>query len=217
MASRFWQYFHDRLNWPPIFSPGPLSALVKGLALYMDDVREDILWLRRQWTPVTSEEDMIVGYGESRGVPRTRIDTDDLYRQRVISAYIWHMLGGKVRGVERIYLENAFIATILPASLPELWAHFRVRLDVNDTPFGPDASQLAWFLANEYMPARSKIEYFITDITIPLELRVGVGLQSLTQSRSYVHFPSPAPSVLRRRTAMGVTGITTSVLAARAA
>ena len=59
MASPFWQYFHDRLNWPAIFRPGPVSALVKGLALYMDDVREDILWLRRQWNPSTADDDMI--------------------------------------------------------------------------------------------------------------------------------------------------------------
>lgn len=218
MASPFWQYFHDRLLWQWIFKPGPLSALVKGLALYMDNVREDILWLRKQWTPLTSEEDMIVGYGESRGVPRMRLDTDELYRQRVINAYIWHMLGGKVRGVERIYAENGFLAQILNASDPKtLWAHFRVRIDVNDTEFGPDSSELAWFLANEYKPARSKIEYFITDITIPLGLRVGVGVRSLTQNRSYIYFPPAVPSVMRPRAALGVTGITSSVLTAHAA
>ena len=31
MASPFWQYFHDKLNWPAIFRPGPVSALAKGL------------------------------------------------------------------------------------------------------------------------------------------------------------------------------------------
>lgn len=218
MASPFWQYFHDRLNWSGIFLPGPLSALAKGLALYMDDLREDILWLRKQWTPITSEEDMIVGYGESRGIPRMRLDTDELYRQRVINAYIWHKLGGKIRGVERIYAENGFLAQIFNASDPKtLWAHFRVRIDVNDTAFGPDASELAWFLANEYKPARSKIEYFITYITLPLPERVGVGLQGLTKSRFPVHFPPPSPPVMRPRTFMGVAGITSTVLAARAA
>lgn len=218
MASPFWQYFHDRLNWPGIFSPGPLSALIKGLALYMDDVRDDILWLRRQWTPSTSEEDMIVGYGESRGIPRMRLDTDELYRQRVINAYVWHKLGGKFRGVERIYSENGFLAQILNASDPKtLWAHFRVHIDVNNTEFGPDASELAWFLANEYKPARSKIEYFITDITLPLEEYVGVGLRSLTHSKRPVYFFPPSPPVMRSYTGCGVSGITSSVLAAYAA
>lgn len=245
MASPFWQYFHDRLHWPGIFRPGPLSALVKGLALHMDTVREDVLWLRRQWTPVTSEDDMIVGYGESRGIPRMRLDTGELYRQRAITAYIWHMLGGKVRGVERIYAENGFLARIVSASAPELWAHFRVLIDVNATEFGPDASELAWFLANEYKPARSKIEYFTTDITIPLGLHVGVALRTLTQSRSRLYFapqkvpqlvrrpglacggrtssrlsfqtPQSQPPFLYRRTAVGMTAITTSrVLTARA-
>ncbi len=101
MSNRFWRYFHESLNWPHIFRPGPVSVLVRELTLCMDDVREDILWLRRQWTPITSEEDLITGYGESRGVPRMRLDTDDLYRKRVINAYIWHKLGGKVGGMER--------------------------------------------------------------------------------------------------------------------
>lgn len=246
MASPFWQYFHDRLLWQWIFKPGPLSALAKGLALYMDNLREDILWLRKQWTPVTSEKDIIVGYGESRGIPRMRLDTDELYRRRVINAYIWHKLGGKIRGVERIYSENGFFAQILNASDPKtLWAHFRVHIDVNNTEFGPDASELAWFLANEYKPARSKIEYFITDITIPLGLHVGVALRTLTQSRSRLYFapqkvpqlvrrtglacggrtgsrlsfqtPQSQPPFLYRRTAVGMTAITTSrVLTARA-
>lgn len=95
MASPFWQYFHDKLNWPAIFRPGPVSALVKGLALYMDDVREDILWLRHQWNPATADDELIAAYGASRGILRTRYDTDESYRLRVVNAFAWHKLGGK--------------------------------------------------------------------------------------------------------------------------
>ena len=97
MASPFWQYFHDKLNWPAIFRPGPVSALVKGLALYMDDVREDILWLRHQWNPATADDELIAAYGASRGILRTRYDTDESYRLRVVNAFAWHKLGGKVQ------------------------------------------------------------------------------------------------------------------------
>lgn len=206
--SRFWQYFHDRLNWGPIFSPGPVSAIIKGLAHELDSIREDILWLRRQWTPITCEDERIVPFGESRGVPRTRIDTDATYKNRVINAYIWHKLGGKIKGVERIYLENDFITKILSASNPELWAHFRVWIDVNDTVFGPDAAELAWFLANEYKPARSKIEYFITSINVPLDVHVGVGVTGHSHCRSPLHFDAPPMPELNSGQGLGVTGRT---------
>lgn len=117
MKSRFWQYFHDKLNWPAIFSPGPLSALAKGLALHMDSVREDILWLRDQWSPVTADPELVARYGASRGILRTRFDTDESYRLRVINAFAWHKLGGKVRGLVQILAENGFSgAVILPVN-----------------------------------------------------------------------------------------------------
>lgn len=210
MKSPFWKYFHDRLNWSLIFNPGPVSAIIKGLAHEFDRARQDILWLRKQWTPITCEEDRVISFGESRGVPRTRIDTDATYKNRVINAYIWHKLGGKVRGVERIYLENDFVIKILDASDPELWAHFRVWIDVNNTVFGPDAAELAWFLANEYKPARSKIEYFITAIDVPLEEYVGVGVTGISHNKSHLYFdppPSPEADVYN---GLGISGKTSA-------
>lgn len=99
MKSPFWTYFHDKLNWLPIFRPGPVSALMRGLALHMDEARQDILWLREQWNPATCEMWLLERYGASRGIFRTRFDTDESYRKRVIYAYAWHKLGGKVNGV----------------------------------------------------------------------------------------------------------------------
>lgn len=172
--SPFWQYFHDKLHWPAIFSPGPLSALAKGLALYMDDTREDILWLRRQYNPVTADDELIAGYGASRGILRTRFDTDTSYRLRVVNAYAWHQLGGKVTGLVRILAENGFagaeILTVTGARLHDAaqehngtiiykdgvcWAQFDVRLDIPEV--GLDQEIMAWFrwLVNEYKPARS--------------------------------------------------------------
>ena len=56
----------------------------------MDDVREDILWLRRQWNPATADDELIASYGASRGILRTKYDTDESYRLRVVNAYAWH-------------------------------------------------------------------------------------------------------------------------------
>ncbi|MDE5831738.1 MAG: phage tail protein [Desulfovibrio sp.] len=209
--SAFWKYFHDRLNWSLIFNPGSVSAIVKGLALEFDRTREDIVWLRRQWTPITCEENRVALFGDSRGVPRTRSDTDATYKNRVINAYRWHKLGGKIRGVEKIYLENDFITKILNASDPELWAHFRVWIDVNNTVFGPDAAELSWFLANEYKPGRSKIEYFITSINLDLEEYVGVGVTGLSSLRSHIYFPPPSPPEMNARLGVGVGGVTSAV------
>ena len=175
MASPFWQYFHDKLNWPAIFRPGPVSALAKGLALYMDDVREDILWLRRQWNPATADDERIAAYGASRGILRTRYDTDESYRLRVVNAFAWHKLGGKVQGLVRILAENGFAgAVIVPVNDVRrhdaafshngaatyndglCWAQFDVKL-VEIPEQGLNADILAWFrwLVNEYKPARS--------------------------------------------------------------
>ncbi len=174
--SRFWQYFHDELHWPAIFLPGPLSALARGLAHSMDDVCEVILWLRRQFIPATADDTLIAGYGASRGIPRTRFDSDASYRLRVVNAYAWHKLGGKVTGVAQILAENGFAgAEILPVNSARLhdggqehngainysdgvcWAQFSVRLEFPET--GLDQEVMAWcrWLVNEYKPARSKL------------------------------------------------------------
>lgn len=185
MASPFWSYFHERLNWLPIFRPGPVSAIMKGLALHMDDVRADILWLRRQWNPVTCEPDLVQGYGESRGVFRNRFDSDESYRRRVIYAYSWHKLGGKVRGLERILAESGFSASVLQASDEALWAHFRVLLELGHRDFPPELASLFWFLANEYKPARSIIEGLITQTIISGEVSIGLGATQSTICQAF--------------------------------
>lgn len=208
MANPFWRYFHDRLNWLAIFRPGPVSALAKGLALYMDGVREDILWLRRQWSPATADDALIAAYGASRGIIRQRFDTDQTYRRRVVQAFAWHRLGGKWRGLESIYAQNDFSAQVLPSDDPALWAHFRVELDVNAVDFPPDAAELTWWLANEYKPARSKLEGIRTTAELPLEERVGVGLRGRTMSRSRLWFFPPEPPSLCGRTGLTCASVT---------
>lgn len=208
--SPFWRYFHDRLHWPAIFRPGPLSALAKGLALYMDDVREDILWLRRQWHPATADDALIAAYGASRGIVRQRFDTDETYRRRVVQALAWHRLGGKWRGLERIYAQNDFSAQVLPSDDPALWAHFRVELDVTSADFTPDAAELSWWLANEYKAARSKLDGIRTTTELPLEERVGVGLRGRTMSRCRLRFFPPEPPSLRRYVAVCCKAVTSS-------
>ncbi|MCH5277462.1 MAG: hypothetical protein J1E80_06455 [Desulfovibrionaceae bacterium] len=217
MASPFWQYFHEKLNWPHIFQPGPVSALVKGLALSMDDVREDILWLRRQFSPATADAELIGRYGASRGIARHAFDSDDSYRLRVVNAFAWHKLGGKVRGLERIFTENRLPAAILPASSLDLWAHFRVRLDVSNAVFDMDAAALAFWLANEYKPARSKLETLWTTDKTPLDRAIAVGLRTWTTSGCRFWFSVPVIPTTTLKMAVGTVSLTSTRLAARPA
>lgn len=237
--SRFWKYFHDSLNWPAIFSPGPVSAVVKGLALYMDDVREDILWLRRQWSPATADDEQVAKYGESRGIQRTRFDTDESYRLRVVNAYAWHKLGGKVRGVEKILQENGFSSARIQSSGDlALWAHFRVKLETAGLVLDPETLSFLFWLLNEYKPGRSILSAVLSHLRLPLERQVAIGYRHRTTvfSRLYFKppelveqqsrvalaicgtvrtgfmlcFPSPHPTFLRPSTFLGLTGITST-------
>lgn len=194
--SPFWQYFHDRLAWLPIFRPGSLSALAKGLALHLDACRKDIIWLRDQWVVTRAEQEMVTRYGESRGMPRFRFDTDTSYRNRVHNAFVWHKLGGKVRGLERIYAENGLEATVSSSPDPELWAHFRVRVNVTDLFFGLDALELVFWLANEFKPARSVLEGLWTSAITRRRREIAIGLRSTLRSQCGLWFPrQPAPKM----------------------
>lgn len=208
----FWSYLRDALRWPQIAEPGQLACLLHGMAAYNDKLLQDIAWLRRQFIPPLAEDDFLVWFGESRGITRWQADTDETWRRRVLSAFAWHRLGGKVRGMERIFAENEFLAQVLPANDPALWAHFRLELDVTSGGFDSQAARLVFLLANEYKPARSKLEGVTTRSRTPLEEQVGVGLRSRTVSRSFLYFAPPEPPVGFKRIALALGGISSARL-----
>lgn len=208
----FWRYLHETLAWPQIAEPGQLACLLHGIAAYNDKILEDIAWLRRQFLPPLAEADFLVWFGESRGITRWQADSDESYRRRVLNAFAWHKLGGKVRGLERILAENLFKAQVLPARDPALWAHFRLEVDVTGSDFDQQAGNLIFLLANEYKPARSRLEDVTTRSRTPLEERVGVGLRSRTLSRSFLYFAPPEPPVMSARLALGVGGVSSTRL-----
>ena len=160
-----WRYFRDILHWGPIQKPGPLQALAHGTARSMDQTREDMLYLRDQWLPARCEESMVPEHGESRGiirhVGRQVTETPEQYRARVVHAYAWHMLGGKVAGLPEILKFYGFDVTIenMRPFAPTRWAEFMVRLEappsyVDQFRQIEDLPELVWLL-NEYKPARS--------------------------------------------------------------
>lgn len=158
MASLFWAYAHDRLRWLWIFRPGPLSALVRGIAGYLDDIREDVIWTRAQYLASLAIKDLMPGYAQSRAVPRTRYDNDEQHRTRVVRAYAWHHLGGKVTGLPQILAEYGYPDSVVHncrEDNPERWAHFELHLLTPTHQWDQAEIDAVTALANLYKPGRS--------------------------------------------------------------
>ena len=158
--SPFWRYFRDTLAFALIATPSALAVLVHGLARYMDDIRQDILWLRDQFVPTKAEESHIPLHGESRAVPRTRFDTDARYRKRVELAAKWHKLGAKEQGLPEILKEYGFLSGKIHNKRqddPALWAHFDINLLSPPKKFDSADVDAVFALANQYKPGRSVI------------------------------------------------------------
>ncbi len=181
-----WRYFLDVLGWGPIQKPGPLQALTHGTARSMDQTREDMLYLRDQWFPARCEESMVAEHGESRGiirhVGRHATETPEQYRARVVHAYAWHMLGGKVQGLPQILRFYGFDVEAIENMRqfsPTRWAEFMVRLRTPDTYADQEAQltslkTLIW-LVNEYKPARSYFFRLYNDSYDRRPITLGVG------------------------------------------
>ncbi len=154
----FWAYTRDKLAWLGIAEPGPLAAVMHGIAAYKEKTLERVLWLRRQFIPTLADDDFVSYFGESRGVPRNRYDSAEKYRLRVERAFAWHAQAGKVKGLPRILAEYGFadgkIKNLRDDDL-ELWAHFEVVLLNPPVNFGLQDIAAVTQLANEHKPGRS--------------------------------------------------------------
>ncbi len=178
----FWTYFYEKLRWPLIHEPGPLQMLARGLATQLDSCREDMLTLRKQFIPAQCENPLVAEHGQSRGVVRSPRETDAQFRTRVVHAWGWHNLGGKVLGLPEILkfygYEVARIENMRDFS-PRRWAEFQIGLK---SPASQQEQQemldglntFVW-LVNEYKPARSFFFRIYTDVfdRRPIVLSVG--------------------------------------------
>jgi P2-related tail formation protein len=159
MARVFWPYFRDVLRWPLIFRPGPLAALVEGIARVFDDVREDILWLRDQLNPATCEADGVDDLASGRGIERHPLETAAQFRNRAVTAYAWHRQAGKVRGMSRILEHYGYPGCSIRNMRdddPERWAEFMPVVPVGSGLDMQDYALITW-AAQETKPARSKL------------------------------------------------------------
>lgn len=170
VGSEFWRYFKDVLRWPLIHRPGALAALVRGKAGFLDTSRDDIVYFRKQWFPEFCEDGLVPSFGNSRGLVRHPKENAEQFRQRVVHAFAWHLLGGKVEGLPQILKFYGFdigeIVNMRDYS-PERWAEFQIGLKTpasqkEQQAILDDLDMLIWLL-NEYKPARSLLFRIYTD------------------------------------------------------
>ena len=194
--SPFWRYFKDKLSFGLIAAPGALAVLVHGLARHMDDVRQDIFWLRDQFAPPTAEDAHIPLHGQSRAVPRTRFDDSARYRKRVERAHAWHRLGGKQAGLPVILSEYGFGGGKVHncrQDNPDLWAHFDVNLLHPPRDFGETDVEAVLSLANQYKPGRSvinKVQFAVENTAL---LCLGAAAQTTVVIDHYIVEPPVLP------------------------
>lgn len=157
-----WEYFHDTLRWNLIrLTKSALSLMGEGGGNTLDDAREAILWLRKQFLPATAEADYLPAYATSRSITRHPSESDAQFKARVVRAWYWHYLGGKQAGLPKILEFYGYgEATIRnwrevdPALWAEFWCDLLPPTSVALLP--ADLRLIVWAL-NEYKPARSRL------------------------------------------------------------
>ena len=181
----FWKYFSEYLGFPLIQQKNALAVIIKGLALTMDDVKKDIFALRDQFVVPKADDSLMTGYGNSRGIPRTRFDSDSQYRTRTEKALAWHRLGGKNEGLVQILAEYGYPGgeiENLRHQNPEKWATFNINLLDPGSSLDEEKVRAIYEIANLYKPGRSKIH------TVSFALRQRAEVYALSGQRSAVTF-----------------------------
>lgn len=150
-----WDYFKNTLRFPLIFSPGPLAQVSQGGAEVLDNAKEDELWLRKQFLPSLCDDGFLARFAASRGIRRWPYESNALWRDRVIRAYVFFMLGGKKAGLEAIFDAAGLQAEIKePRDMRDAWIRSGgVRLDGtwqvdgSEKLIAPYSFSGAWLLA----------------------------------------------------------------------
>ena len=202
--SVFWRYCRDRLALPVITKVGALAALVHGICRYADDAAADMRGLQGQFLPPKADETLIPLYGESRGVERTRFDSDGQFRLRVERAFAWHRLGPKTFGMPQILQEYGFGSCKIVNCRdqnPDLYAHFEIRLLKPPTDFAADDVDRVFTLADQYKPGRSKLRWIQFGVEQQTPMSFGASAQSTVIVDHFVKAketlpPQPAPLAL---------------------
>ena len=179
--SPFWRYCRDRLALPFITQVGALAALTHGICRYADDTAKDMRWLQAQFLPPKAVRSPDPLYGDSRGVERTRFDSDRQFRLRVERAFAWHRLGPKTFGMPQILQEYGFGSCRIVNCRdqnPDLYAHFEIRLLKPPADFAADDVECVFALADQYKagPLEAEMVQFGVEQQAPMSF--GASAQS---------------------------------------
>lgn len=183
----FKDYFFKVLNWLPIFNHSGLACIVEGLARYFDAVRLDIILARNQFIVELADVSLLSAFGESRGILRSRYDNDDEYRRRVVYAYKWQLLGGKVKGLETILADYGFKGgEIVNIRFEDAvrWAEFDYVYP--DNTLFEDKYDNMTSLLNQYKPARSKLHGIIFPYKLSGTIYIGGKARIYQAIKSYM-------------------------------
>jgi len=157
----FHDYIFKTLRWMPGLRPGPIMAVLHGLARVFNDVVKDMYWLRDQMNPATCELQFLEPLAESRGITRHRLEVDnDKFRQRVVKAFAWQLLGGKSAGMPKL-LKHFGYEVDEPVNVRSedeaRWAEFKIKVDPQESGIKKDDLELLDWAINESKPGRSKL------------------------------------------------------------
>lgn len=163
--SLFWKYFLKTLNYLPLHKSKALACIIEGLAAYLDNIRLDIIKARNQYIIHLSDNSLLSLYGLSRNITRSQYDNDETYKTRVLNAYKWISLGGKVEGMLTILKDYGFPKAEfrnLREIDPLKWAEFEFTYPEN--LLISDMEKIVAII-NQYKPARSRLTKMNTPIT----------------------------------------------------
>jgi P2-related tail formation protein len=194
----FKNYFFEILKFPLILAGGALAVLARGGAACLDTAYSAITWLRQQFLPATCEYQYLDKHGQSRGLKRHPLESEEMWRKRVVRAAAWHKLAGYTHGLEEIFRQSGYPDTVIQELKDERWAEFILRVPRPEQVSLETWDHLIW-LANEYKRASSKLAGLIMILGLPGKCRLGatvtdgeictihplMATQALTMNRLY--------------------------------
>jgi len=154
----FYNYFFKTLNWMPLYKNSVISMLIAGISDYFERVKDDAIQSVKQFIPSMTDDENIQSIAISRGILRSKFDTDHEFRKRVVGAYPFLKLAAKEVGLIEIlstYGLKGFQTVNVAIEDNAKWAEFDAVFSHNSIFDGDN--ELLKQLINRYKPARSKI------------------------------------------------------------
>lgn len=111
--SLFFNYFKDKLRFFLLWKENAWWPVIRGIAHSLDQVRDDIKWVRDQYSPATCDDEFIELFGESRGIIRFPFEEKAQFSQRVNEAYDYWKSAGITSTIQAWINKLGIAATII--------------------------------------------------------------------------------------------------------